>query len=143
MKKIITLTLLVSATLGAHAESSSNAIIDKNSFEEFVRNIVILLMIYMVTSFILNIIKLFLNDRLKRKMVEAGTSEAIVTQLLDTKKSDNENSLKWFFALAAIAVGLGVIGCYHMTDIYALMTIAFCLAVGFLGHYFMSRRLQK
>jgi Zn-dependent protease with chaperone function len=143
MKKIITLTLLVSATLGAHAQSDTNAFTDQRTLEEFVRNVVILLMIYMVTSFILNMIKLFLNDRLKRKMVETGTSEAIITQLLDTKKSDKENSLKWFFALTAIAVGLGVIGCYHMTDIYALMIIAFCLAVGFLGHYFMSRRLQK
>lgn len=143
MKKIIILTLLVSATLGAHAQSVTNVFTDKNTFEEFVRNVVLLLMIYMVTSFILNMIKLFLNDRLKRKIVETGTSEAIAAQLLDSKKSDKENSLKWFFALAAIAVGLGVIGCYHMTDIYALMVIAFCLAVGFLGHYFMSRRLQK
>ncbi|WP_183565430.1 hypothetical protein [Mucilaginibacter sp. SP1R1] len=143
MKKIITLALLVSATLGAHAQSSTNPLNDKATFEEFVRNIVILLMIYMVTSFILNMIKLFLNDRLKRKMVETGTSEAIVTQLLDTKKSDKENSLKWFFALVAIAVGLGIIGCYHMTDIYALMTIAFCLAVGFLGHFFLAGRLNK
>ena len=143
MKKIIILTLLVSATLGAHAQSVTNVFTDKNTFEEFVRNVVLLLMIYMVTSFILNMIKLFLNDRLKRKIVETGTSEAIAAQLLDSKKSDRENSLKWFFALAAIAAGLGVIGCYHMTDIYALMVIAFCLAVGFLGHYFMSRRLQK
>ncbi|MEO6722990.1 MAG: hypothetical protein ABIN67_21670 [Ferruginibacter sp.] len=143
MKKIITLTLMVSATLGADAQSSTNATIYQSTFEEFVRNVVILLMIYMVTSFILNMINLFLNDRLKRKMVETGTPEAIITQLLDTKKSDKETSLKWFFALAAIAVGLGVIGCYHMTDIYALMTIVFCLAVGFLGHYYMSRRLQK
>ena len=134
---------MVSATLGAHAQSVTNVFTDKNTFEEFVRNVVLLLMIYMVTSFILNMIKLFLNDRLKRKIVETGTSEAIAAQLLDSKKSDKENSLKWFFALAAIAVGLGVIGCYHMTDIYALMVIAFCLAVGFLGHYFMSRRLQK
>lgn len=143
MKKIVTLTLLVPVTLGAHAQSNTNAFTDQRTLEEFVRNIVILLMIYMVTSFILNMIKLFLNDRLKRKMVETGTSEAIITQLLDTKKSDKENSLKWFFSLTAIAVGLGVIGCYHMTDIYALMVIAFCLAVGFLGHYLMSRRLQK
>lgn len=143
MKKITTLMLLVSATLGAHAQSSTNTFADKNTFEEFVRNVVLLLMIYLVTSFILNMIRLFLTDRLKRKIVETGTSEAIVTQLLDTKKSDKENSLKLFFVLAAIAVGLGVIGCYHMTDIYALTTITFCLAVGFLGHYFMSRRLQK
>jgi Zn-dependent protease with chaperone function len=143
MKKILTLTLLLSAALGAHAQSSTNAFTDSRTFEEFVRNVVILLMIYMVTSFILNMIKLFLNDRLKRKIVETGTSEAIVAQLLSTKKSDTEISLKWFFALAGIAVGLGIIGCFKMTDIYALAVIAFCVAFGFLAYYFMRRRLQK
>jgi Zn-dependent protease with chaperone function len=143
MKKIFILTLLVIAAFSSQAQSRSNTFTDNRTFEEFVRNMVILLMIYMVTSFILNMIKLFLNDRLKRKMVETGTSEAIVAQLLDSKKSYTETSLKWFFALAAIAIGLGIIGCYQMTDIYALAIIAFCLAFGFLAHYFMSRRLQK
>jgi Zn-dependent protease with chaperone function len=143
MKKIITLTLLLPAALGAQAQSRTNAFTDNRTFEEFVRNIVILLMLYMVTSFILNMIKLFLNDRLKRKMLETGTPEAVVAQLLDTKKADSETSRKWFFALAAIAIGLGIIGCYQMTDIYALAVIAFCLAFGFLAHYYMSRRLQK
>jgi TctA family transporter len=143
MKKIFTLTLLLSVTLGASAQGDSYTLNQKASFEEFVRNIVLLLMIYMVTSFILNMIKLFLDDRLKRKIVETGTTEVVVAQLLATGKNENKNSLKWFCALGAIAVGLGIIGCYNLSDIYALMIIAFCLAIGFLAHFYMVNRLSK
>ncbi|WP_439883440.1 hypothetical protein ACSX1A_09735 [Pontibacter sp. MBLB2868] len=143
MKKIFTSILLVTLTLGAQAQSQSSPLNDKASFEEFVRNVVILLMIYIVTSFILTMIKLFLDSRLKRKIVETGTSEVVVAELMATRKDQNKNSLKWFCALCGIASGLGVIGYFHLTDIYALMVIAFCLALGFLAHFFLISRLSK
>lgn len=142
MKKILVSMLLVSSSIGAFAQSNSR-MIDKGTFEELVRDIVLLLMLYIVTNFILSMIRLFLNDRLKRKIVEHDTSEIIVAQLLINKKSERENSLKLFCALTAIGVGLGIIDCYNLSDIPALMITIFCLAVGFLVHFFLSSRLQK
>lgn len=142
MKKILVLTLLLSYCLGAFAQTGSHKI-DKGTFEELVRDIVLLLMLYIVTNFILSMIRLFLNDRLKRKIVEHDTSEIIVAQLLTNKKSERENSLKLFCALTAIGVGLGIIDCYNLSDIPALMTTIFCLAVGFIVHFYLSSRLQK
>ena len=143
MKKIFITLLLFSAALGAHAQSNTNLMSDRATFEEFVRDIVILLMIFMVTSFILTMIRLLLDNGLKKKIVEMGTPETIVSQLMATGKNEIRNSLKWFCALCGIAAGLGIIGCYHLTDIYALMVIAFCLAIGFLGHFLLASRLNK
>ncbi|WP_214073235.1 hypothetical protein [Mucilaginibacter sp. dw_454] len=143
MKKIYITLLLFSAALGAHAQSNTNLMSDKATFEEFVRDIVILLMIFMVTSFVLSIIRLILDNGLKKKIVEMGTPETVVSQLMATGKNEVRNSLKWFCALCGIAVGLGIIGCYHLSDIYALMVIAFCLAIGFLGHFLLASRLNK
>ena len=143
MKKIYITLLLFSAAFGAHAQSNTNLMSDRATFEEFVRDIVILLMIFMVTSFILTMIRLFLDNSLKKKIVEMGTPETIVSQLMATGKNEIRNSLKWFCALCGIAAGLGIIGCYHLTDIYALMVIAFCLAIGFLGHFLLASRLNK
>lgn len=144
MKKITLIaSLLLFTTIGANAQTSSYLMSDKATFEEFVRNIVILLMIYIVTSFILAMIKLFLDSRLKNKMVEAGTPDTVVTQLLATKRNENWNSLKWFCALGGISGGLGIIGWLHLTDIYALMVIALCLAMGFLAHFFLLSHLNK
>lgn len=143
MKKIYLTLLLFPATLAANAQSSTNLMSDRATFEEFVRDIVILLMIFMGTSFILTMIRLFLDNGLKKKMVEMGTPETVVSQLMATGKNEVRNSLKWFCALCGIAAGLGIIGCYHLSDIYALMVIAFCLAIGFLGHFLLASRLNK
>lgn len=143
MKRIFTIVMLLMITSGANAQDRSYQISDKNTFEEFVRNIVILLMIYLVTSFILKMIKQFLDDRLKRKIVESGTPEGVVAQLLLNDKSERKNSLKWFCTLTAMTVGLGIIGYYHPSEIYALMVMAFSLALGFLSYFFLVNRLPK
>jgi hypothetical protein len=143
MKKIFIVLLLLPGAFVAHAESNTSLMSDRATFEEFVRNIVILLMIFMVTSFILTMIRLILDNGLKKKIVEMGTPETVVSQLMATGKNEVRNSLKWFCALCGIAAGLGIIGCYHLSDIYALMVIAFCLAIGFLGHFLLASRLNK
>ncbi|MES2276198.1 MAG: hypothetical protein V4592_09255 [Bacteroidota bacterium] len=143
MKKIYLIIILFPAALGANAQSNSNLMSDRATFEEFVRDIVILLMIFMVTSFILTMIRLFLDNGLKKKIVEMGTPETIVAQLMASGKNELRNSLKLFCALFGIGVGLGIIGFYQLTDIYALMVIAFCLAAGFLCHFLLISRLNK
>jgi preprotein translocase subunit SecG len=143
MKKIFITLLLFSAAFGAHAQSNTNLMSDKGTFEEFVRDIGMLLALFMVTSFILTMIRLFLDNSLKKKIVEMSTPETIVSQLMAAGKNEIRNSLKWFCALCGIAAGLGIIGCYQLTDIYALMVIAFCLAIGFLGHFLLISRLNK
>lgn len=143
MKKIFITLLLFSATLGAHAQSNTSLMSDTATFEEFVRDIGMLLALYLVTSFILTMIRLFLDNGLKKKIIEMGTPETVVTQLMATGKNEIRNSLKLFCALCGIAVGLGIIGYYHLSDVYALMVIAFCLAIGFLGHFLLAIRLNK
>lgn len=143
MKKIYTILLLLPAAMSAHAQSNTNLMSDKATFEEFVRDIGMLLLVFMITSFILAMIRMFLDNGLKKKMVAMGTPENIVLQLLTSGRNEAGSSLKWFCALCGIAAGLGIIGWYHLSDIYALMVIAFCLAIGFLGHFLLARRLNK
>jgi hypothetical protein len=143
MKKILTISTLLLITIGAHAQSGYYPLSDKGTFEEMVRSLVILALIYLVTSFILYMIKLFLDNRLKFKMVEVSTPEQVVAQLMASNKDAKKTSLKWFCTLCGIAAGLGAIGYFHLTDIYALMVIAFCLALGFLAHFFLVGRLTK
>lgn len=143
MKKILTISTLLLTTSAAQAQSGYYPLSDKGTFEEMVRSVVILALIYLVTSFILCMIKLFLDNRLRVKMVEVGTSEDVVAQLVASNKDVKKASLKWFCTLCGIAAGLGAIGYFHLTDIYALMIMAFCLALGFLANFFLVGRLTK
>ena len=143
MKKIFTLTILFSATLGANAQGIYYPLSDQSTFMEMMRSVVILLMVYLVTTFILNMIKLFLDNALKRKIVETGTSGDVVSQLIPVNKNDSKNSLRWFCTLGTMAIGLAVIGFYHPSEVYTMMIIAFSLAIGFLAYFFITSRMPK
>lgn len=144
MKKIFTLILLLSATLAAHAQQNSyKPLADRGTFEEMVRSVVILALVYLITSFILSMIKLFLDNRLKTKIVETGTSAEVVAQLMSVGRNDKKHGLKWFSILTAIAIGLGITGFYQPAGVYMLMIMTFSLAIGFLGYFFLIRRLYN
>jgi hypothetical protein len=102
MKKILSITILLLTAFGANAQDGYYPLSDKGTFEEMVRSLVILSLIYLVTSFILYMIKLFLDNRLKYKMVEVGTPQEIVNQLIATHKDARKASLKWFCTLCGI-----------------------------------------
>ena len=144
MKKIFTLILLLSAAFAAHAQQNSyEPLADRGTFEEMVRSVVILALVYLITSFILSMIKLFLDNRLKTKIVETGTSAEVVAQLMPVGRNDKKHGLKWFSILTAIAIGLGITGFYQPAGVYMLMIMTFSLAIGFLGYFFLIRRLYN
>lgn len=143
MKKILISALLIASALSTNAQGEFNPLTNKTTFEEMFRSVVILLLCYLVTSFILNIIKLFLDERLKKKIVETGTSEGVVAQLLPTKVDDKNSTLKWFSVLTGIAIALVIIGFTQLSGIFAAAIIAFSLAIGFLGYFFLSKYLSR
>lgn len=143
MKKIFTFTILLLAAMGANAQVDYYPLSDKSTFDEMMRSVVILSMVYLITSFILSMIKLFLDNRLKMKIVEIGTSEEVVAQLVPNGKNEKKNGLKWFCVLTAVAIGLGITGFYQAVGIYALMIMTFSLAIGFLSYFFLIRHLYN
>src|SRR5882762_2085196 len=59
-----------------------------------------LAVIYMVSYFILQVIKNAMTHRIKHRMLDKGTEENIVRELLQPEKKENKNYiLQWFFML--------------------------------------------
>ena len=143
MKKIFTFIILLSATKVTYAQGNYYPLSDKGTFEEMMRSVVILLMVYLVTSFILSMIKLFLDNRLKTKIVEIGAPEEVVAQLIPTGRNEKKNGLKWFCVLTTVAIGLGITGFYQAAGIYALTIMTFSLAIGFLSYFLLIRHLYN
>jgi hypothetical protein len=103
---------------------------------------VIIILVFLASSFVLTLIKLFLDDRLKRTIVEKGVAEGVIAQLLPANQKGKENSLKWFAILTAIAIGLTVISFYMPSGLYAATVMIFSIALGFLGYYFLLKKLR-
>lgn len=142
MKKIFTLGLLIGTVTIGRAQSSYAALNDQPTFQELMRSAVILVLIYLLTNFILTLVKTWLDDRLKKKIIETGTPDTVVGQLLPTNRTQKTDALKWFCVLTAAAVGLAIVGIYQLNGVYTLAAMSLSLAIGYLGYYFLIRLIR-
>ena len=143
MKKLfVTISTIVFAL-------SSNAQ-DNNNFEPFkdrqfifdsVNICAILLVIYLLSNFILRIIRQSLDFKLRNKIIDKGTSEPIVAQILqpESNKEKRNYLLQWFFILAAVGLGFTIMTITKPFGLHSLAIMAFSIAAGFGGYYFFTR----
>ena len=146
MKKITTLsTLLVMAiAVNAQENNAPGPIIDAGFMRELINISGVLVGMFLVGSFFLNIIRYFLDGKLKNKLIDKGTTENVVSQLLQPLKKDNKlEPFKWFAILAGIGTGLLLINFTQPMGIHSLAIMSFSLAASFLGYYFYSRRAEQ
>lgn len=143
MKKIF-------ATISAIAFALSSSAQDNNNFEPFkdrqfifdsVNICAILLVIYLLSNFILRIIRQSLDFKLRNKIIDKGTSEPIVAQILqpESNKEKRNYLLQWFFILAAIGLGFTIMNITEPFGLHSLAIMAFSIAAGFGGYYFFTR----
>ena len=99
-----------------------------------------IVVIYLVSYFILQIIKNAMSFRIKHRILDKGTEENIVRQLLQPDKKGNQNyTLQWFFMLAAIGVGLVLVKIIQPFGLHSLAILAFSIAAGFGSYYYFSK----
>ena len=143
MKKIF-------VTISAIAIALSSSAQDNNNFEPFkdrqfifdsVNICAILLVIYLLSNFILKIIRQSLDFKLRNKIIDKGTSEPIVAQILqpESNKEKRNYLLQWFFVLAAIGLGFTIMIITKPFGLHSLAIMAFSVAAGFGGYYFFTR----
>ena len=111
MKRTITLILLLlTSTFGAFAQRLDTVGPDRGTVLFFGNAVAILLTIWMISSFLLALVRLFLNDRLRRTLLEKNASEETIAQILPPKSDFSQLSLKWCCLFAATGIGLTI--CY-------------------------------
>jgi 1,4-dihydroxy-2-naphthoate octaprenyltransferase len=144
MKKTITAVIILLSSFAAEAEDSFDPFKDRQLIFDITNIIAILTVVYMISSFILQIIRQNFDYRIKSKVIEKGTSENIVQQLVQPNKKNPRNTLvQWFFILAGIALGFTIINLTRPFGLHSLAIMAFCIAAGFAGAYFFIRRSDK
>lgn len=103
-----------------------------------------LLGVYIFVYFIISIVRLILDNRLKFKMIEKGVSDKVVEQILQPTRTDaSGQALKWFLILAGIGVGLGIVSATRPFGIHSIGIIAFCLALSFLAYFLYMKRSEN
>jgi len=102
-----------------------------------------LIAIYIIASFILQIFKSGMNARIKNRMLDRGTEENIVRELLQPDKKENKNYiLQWFFIMLAIGVAFLLIMLTNPFGLHSLAIIAFSIAAGFGAYYYFTKHSE-
>lgn len=141
MKKIFTFALFLTAGLGASAAQGSQ-VSELGSTETllFTLNAVaILLVIYIASSFLLSLVRLFLGDRLRRSLLDKNASEEVIGKVLPATNSMRQTALKWCCLL--IAAGTGLTICYYSLPVglHSAIIMSFSLAAGLLAYFLISK----
>jgi len=140
MKKISAITIFMTMSFAVHAQGGYDPFADESLIREMLRSAVITILLWLVTSFIARVIRLMLQDRLKRKMVDRGTPADIIQQLLPAPKEEKNLAMKWFLLLTGIGLGLLAISLAQPLGIHSLALMVFCIALGYMAYYLFLRR---
>jgi len=142
MKKIISTTLILSLAAAVQAQDNNfDPLKDRQLYFDILNICGILAVIYLISSFVTMILKQHYNYRIKNRMLDKGTEENIVRQLLQPEKKENKNNiLQWFCMLAAIGVGITLVSLIRPFGLHSLAILAFSLAAGFGAYYYFTRQ---
>ena len=144
MKKTLTTAAILCFTIAAKAQDNNfDPLKDRQLYFDILNICGILAVIYLLSSFIMMILKQHYNYRIRNRMLDKGTEENIVRQLLPPDKKDNRNYiLQWFCMLAAIGAGLTLVSLIRPFGLHSLAILAFSLAAGFGAYYYFTRHAE-
>jgi uncharacterized membrane protein len=143
MKKI-SLTVVVSlVAIAALAQNHENfePFKDRDFLFDALHISTMLIAIYLIASFILQIFKAGMTARIKNRMLDKGTEENIVRELLQPDKKENKNYiLQWFFIMVALGIAFLLLMLTSPFGLHSLAIIAFSIAAGFGAYYYFTRQ---
>lgn len=141
MKKIIAILVIPFFSITARAQDFRERLPQGSAAELFVRVFVILLLFSIGSFFVITVVRLILDHRLKTKIVARGVPENIVTQLLNTgKPSFRNNAFKWFIILCSLGIGLLLASFFQPLGLHSLVMLVFSISAGFLAYFLYLKR---
>jgi len=134
---------MLTSAIVANAQDKQEPLIDRELIFDLVHLCAVVLVIYLISSFILQLIRQNLDYRLKSKIVEKETAENIVGHLVQSDKTNPMNTiLQWFCTLMGIAIGFMIMTFTQPYGLHSLAIMAFSVAAG-LGIYYLFIRRTK
>ena len=144
MKKTIIASWILLASSTANAQNGFQNIYDREFNFDLLHTSATLLGIFIFTSFFLSVIRMVLDGRIKRRMIEKGVSENVVEQFLQPTSRDSKSAaIKWFLVLACASVGLFIINLTMPLGIHSVAIMALSISISFLGYYLFIKRSVK
>ena len=141
MKKIATIIAVLLACYAVNAQGNNEPFrVD----HDLLSATSVMLFFILTGVFILAIMKLVFEHRVKNKLLDKGAPEDLVSQMLQPVKKDSRDAIiKWFAILAGIGIGLFLVDYFQPLGIHSLAIMSLSLSASFLGYYLFTRPADK
>ncbi|HEY4154882.1 MAG TPA: hypothetical protein VGM24_05635 [Puia sp.] len=144
MKKLLSTAIILGFVFVAQAQDPFDPLRDRQLYFDSLNILGILTAMYLISSFILQIFRQHYSFRIKNRMLDKGTEENVVRQMLQPDKKENKNYvLQWFFTLGAIGVGLILVTLVRPYGVRSVAILALSVAAGFGAYYYFTRQNEK
>jgi len=101
----------------------------------------LIVVIYLVSTFVLKAIKSLHDYRLKNKLIEKDLPQEIFGQFLQPEKNEaGHQSIKIFFVLACAGIGLSAIAFFNPSLVAIFAIMSFSIAGSFLAYFIYLKR---
>nr|WP_295926373.1 hypothetical protein [uncultured Dyadobacter sp.] len=102
---------------------------------------VAVLLVVIILAFLLELLKRYLDYRLKEKVLESGVTQELAALLLQRDPREHlRASIKWLAIFLGLACGFAIVAVTRLPVWGALAVIALCLAGSFLAYYFFIKK---
>jgi hypothetical protein len=142
MKRLLGTASILLLTLAAAAQDKEifDPLRDRQLYFDTLNICAVLGGMYLISSFIQDLVKQYYAFRIKNRMLDKGTEENIVRHIVQPEKKQNRASiLQWFCMLTAIGCGLMLVTWIRPFGLISLATLAFSVAAGFGAFYYFSK----
>ena len=140
-KKLITFTAGSLSFLAARAQNNTEPLVDRSLIFGLVNICGTILALYVICWFIIRLVQQYLDSKLKNRIVDAGTLDTTVAQLLQKKQVDNRKTvLQWICVLAPLAIALFIIDAMGRVTLTSLAILAAGIAIGLLVYYLLTKK---
>lgn len=139
MRKIILASLQNIHPAFSRAEDGGFMLPDGTYIPDMIiKTVIIILLFYVVTSFLLTLIRMLLDHRLKSKMIHMGMYAAEADKMLRLGAENKDYAVKWFLLLLSAGAGFTVISRFPFGWL-SVGIMALSLSLGFAGYYVYLR----
>lgn len=144
MKKAISLFALVLCNTCLFAQENEPVYRNEVNNSEVFRTVATIATVVIFMLFIITLLRMYYENRLKNKIVDKGIQENVAASILQSTPVNNMNSIiKWACLLAGMGTGLFFADYTKPLGIHSLAIMAFSLSASFIVYYFFIKYNSK
>ena len=144
MKKIISILALMLSSFAVSAQDQQTKLIQGYYMTEVFRTVSIIITIIIFMIFVITLLKMFFDNRLKHKIVDKGIQDSVAASLLQTTpKNDQQSTIKWACLLGGLGAGLFIVNYTQPLGSHSIGIMALSLSASFILYYFLIKITSK